>query len=490
MDDYLLSHRVIESHAHLRKREMVLSLLRLLIPRLSEEIAWEHNIKADEIDCQIMPFGSYGLGAHLADSDMDLVFLGAAHVRRRDFFLFFPDLLKDQATIEDVEVVADAKVPIIRCTVDSIPVDISFVRLKIAAIPHDINLLDNALLEGLDEGCLRSLDGPRTMQFIMQQVRDTDIPTFRLAIQAVKYWARQRDIYDKQMGYLNGMAWTLLLLKTYMTYQQQSPGASVTVMELLLSFFNMWANWPWTAPVILTDLIPSYSGTRIEYRSLTQFENAVMPIVTPCYPVKNAAPAVTKSTLKALSNELIRAHLVLSSQQSQDKMLPKLFKPLNLLTGYKHFIKIIVNADTCSTHESWLIKMPSLIPRFTECLESTPELREIRPYSKILVRSPIHYNTREQKLAIQHCEPSKELPDDKVSKLEPGLLHRSCYLICLKVVSAGPDERYTLDLSSQITQFRRVIDSQRGGKKESDLVVNIISGKRKDVAQLLHEHAL
>lgn len=84
---------------------MVLSLLRLLIPRLSEEIAWEHNIKADEIDCQIMPFGSYGLGAHLADSDMDLVFLGAAHVRRRDFFLFFPDLLKDQATIEDVEVI-------------------------------------------------------------------------------------------------------------------------------------------------------------------------------------------------------------------------------------------------------------------------------------------------------------------------------------------------------------------------------------------------
>lgn len=88
------------------KREMVLSLLRLLIPRLSEEIAWEHNIKADEIDCQIMPFGSYGLGAHLADSDMDLVFLGAAHVRRRDFFLFFPDLLKDQATIEDVEVIS------------------------------------------------------------------------------------------------------------------------------------------------------------------------------------------------------------------------------------------------------------------------------------------------------------------------------------------------------------------------------------------------
>lgn len=106
------------------------------------------------------------------------------------------------------------------------------------------------------------------MQFIIQQVRDTDISTFRLAIQAVKHWARQRDIYDKQMGYLNGMAWTLLLLKTYMTYQQQSSGDSLTLMELLLSFFNMWANWPWTAPVILTDLIPGYSGSRIEYRSL------------------------------------------------------------------------------------------------------------------------------------------------------------------------------------------------------------------------------
>lgn len=118
------------------------------------------------------------------------------------------------------------------------------------------------------------------MQFIMQQVRDTDIPTFRLAIQAVKYWARQRDIYDKQMGYLNGMAWTLLLLKTYMTYQQQSPGGSVTVMELLLSFFNMWANWPWTAPVILTDLIPSYNRTRIEYRSLVSFHLTLPTCIT------------------------------------------------------------------------------------------------------------------------------------------------------------------------------------------------------------------
>ena len=89
---------------HESKREMVLSLLRLLILRLSEVIAWEHNIKADEIDCQIIPFGSYGLGAHLVDSDMDLVFLGTAHVRRRDFFHVLPDLLKDQATIEDVEV--------------------------------------------------------------------------------------------------------------------------------------------------------------------------------------------------------------------------------------------------------------------------------------------------------------------------------------------------------------------------------------------------
>lgn len=36
-----------------------------------------------------------------------------------------------------------------------------------------------------------------------------------------------------------------------------------------------------------------------------------MPIVTPCYPVKNAAPAVTKSTLKALSNELIRGRVII-----------------------------------------------------------------------------------------------------------------------------------------------------------------------------------
>lgn len=85
-------------------REFVVNMLRLLIPTLTRQIASEYGLKQDDFQCQIVPFGSYGLGANLVDSDIDVMFLGAWEVRRRDFFRIFPSILKEQATIQYVEV--------------------------------------------------------------------------------------------------------------------------------------------------------------------------------------------------------------------------------------------------------------------------------------------------------------------------------------------------------------------------------------------------
>lgn len=124
-------------------------MLRLLIPTLVRQIAVEYGLKQDDFQCQILPFGSYGLGANLIDSDIDVVFLAPSEVRRSDFFRIFPSILKEQATVQDVEVrkakgchvtsddletmdfdtasrmhqtVENTTVPIIKCTIDRIPV--------------------------------------------------------------------------------------------------------------------------------------------------------------------------------------------------------------------------------------------------------------------------------------------------------------------------------------------------------------------------------
>ncbi|KAI8329239.1 hypothetical protein BC941DRAFT_210887 [Chlamydoabsidia padenii] len=225
--NYLLENNIIEGPAELKKRDEVLVLLRSLIPSFIRQCAKENNTMRDDHECQLVPFGSFSLGGHTSGGDIDLVLLAPISVRRRDFYEFFPRSLKRQPTICEVELIARANVPIIKCVVDSIHIDISFVRLQIETVPTDIDLLDDSYLKGLDNLCLTSMDGPRVSQFILKHVYPSDLPVFRLVLQCVKHWANQRCLYGKPMGFLSGGAWTILLVKTYLEKRNHIPHLSL-----------------------------------------------------------------------------------------------------------------------------------------------------------------------------------------------------------------------------------------------------------------------
>lgn len=175
--------------------------------------------------------------------------------------------------------------------------------MKETKIPPNINLLDDALLNDIDSTCVASMDGPRVMQFIKSQVKNEHIFIFQKSLQIIKYWASQRQIYSKPFGFMNGSTWTMLLVKTYINARTNP---NLTITSLITSFFRMWKDWPWPTPVMFTDAIPGKNGTKLNYQTLTEFEEAVMPIVSPCYPVCSAAPYVNKSTLKIMTRELER----------------------------------------------------------------------------------------------------------------------------------------------------------------------------------------
>jgi poly(A) polymerase len=121
----------------------------------------------------------------------------------------------------------------------------------------------------------------------------------------------------------------------------------------------MWSSWPWPDPVILTKSIPIISGQPTSdtntLDNIEDFRNSLLPIVTPCYPVNNASPFVTKSTLAVLTKELQRAdHILKSSDFARPtEMMDKFFKPLNLVKEYKHFIKVTVSCDSGKSHDIW-----------------------------------------------------------------------------------------------------------------------------------------
>ncbi|KAI7856359.1 Poly(A) polymerase central domain-containing protein [Circinella umbellata] len=486
---YLVNHNVIENEDQLGKRQLVMELLQSSILSFMKQIQLENNIRKSNIQCQIIPFGSYGLGAHLTTGDIDVVLLSPSQVRRRDFFRIFVEILKKQVTVRDILVIDHANVPIIKCTIDRVPVDICFARLKMDTVPKDINILDNSILIGLDEPCMSSLAGARTLHYILKQIDSNHLSLFQTTAQSIKWWLMQRCLYDKQIGYLNNGALTLLLLKTYMF--ERTANHSIDVYNLISAFFKQWSTWPWPAPVMVTDYIPDYDGAPIDYKSLVEFEHAHMPIVTPCYRVSNAAPVVTKSTLRVLRREFSRGYNITQANFStEEEMIKKLFKPFDLIKSYNHFLKVIFASDTVATHESWLRKIPDILPRLVEFLEDVPSIRQIQPYTKSYVKS-ISYRNRLQKTGFQLGEKVEQTTNDKIkiSPLEPGLLHRTCYLIGLDVTPADESKDNTIDISRQVNMFRSVIDSKRSGT-ERDLVVNVVAVKRKELARFINEHSV
>lgn len=82
-------------------------------------------------------------------------------------------------------------VPLIKMKVDGISVDLLFVALSgVDSVSETLDVLDDQLLRGLDEPSVRSINGVRVTERILQLVPHRG--RFRTALVAVKYWARVR----------------------------------------------------------------------------------------------------------------------------------------------------------------------------------------------------------------------------------------------------------------------------------------------------------
>ena len=113
-------------------------------------------------------------------------------VEREDFFEHFPSLLEKMAppgAIAEMTPVPDAFVPIIKLEFSGISIDLIFARLAVPSVPLSLELKDNNLLRGLDERDLRSLNGTRVTDEILELVPQQK--TFRTALRAVKLWAKR-----------------------------------------------------------------------------------------------------------------------------------------------------------------------------------------------------------------------------------------------------------------------------------------------------------
>lgn len=263
------------------------------------------------------PFAQVLYARHDQYAGAQVVLVAPRHCTRAAFFGSFVARLEATPTIGAGRVmpVRDAYTPVIKLRVGETDVDLLFVALDAAELPAMLNVLDDGLLRGLDEGAIRSLNGVRVAEMLLRLVPNVDV--FRLALRAVKLWARAKGLYSNVLGLLGGVNCAILVAFVCQRY----PNAAAST--IVGRFFRIFDSWDWPNPVLIappavssvldvpattTPKPPQGQGgsayvawnPRLNPRDRAH----LAPIVTPAHPTMNSSYNIGEPQLQAIREEL------------------------------------------------------------------------------------------------------------------------------------------------------------------------------------------
>uniref|UniRef100_A0A3Q1BY37 polynucleotide adenylyltransferase n=1 Tax=Amphiprion ocellaris TaxID=80972 RepID=A0A3Q1BY37_AMPOC len=320
----LQSYDIYESKQELKHREAVLKKLETLYKEWLQEMCDQMNVpevvKA-KVGGKVLPFGSYHLGVDSKGADIDALCVGPGFLDRKDFFTSFFEKLKAQEEVKDIRAIEQTYVPVIKLTYEGIEMDLVFGRLAQRSVPEKLNLLDDRYVLGLDKRCIRSLNGYRVTEEILQHV--PNVHNFRIALRVIKLWAKQRNIYSNLLGFLGGVSWAILVARICQMYPNATPAT------LVIKFFKVYSTWVWPFPVHLhrvkNRLDPNMWNPNVNPSDRCH----QMAIITPAYPQQNTSVNVSRSTLAVLTKEIKRGTLCFTNWS-------KLFEKQDFFDKYQY----------------------------------------------------------------------------------------------------------------------------------------------------------
>lgn len=282
----------------------------------------------DQFGGKIMPYGSYRLGVfgpgkHLPvlllytnclGSDIDTLIVAPKQITRVDFFEVFPDTLRQMIPAEEIgsfTAVPESFVPIIKLVLFGLDIDLIFARIpSLNHVPLNFTLNDRKYLNGMDDGEIKSVNGPRVTDEMLSLIPEPR--SFRVALRAIKIWAKRRGIYANIMGFPGGVAWAILVARVCQYY----PLANGSL--IVEKFFLIMCRWNWPQPVLLKDI---EKGPQRVWNPSIYFGDRknLMPIITPAYPSMCSTYNVTKSNMAIIQKEFERG-LALMDKISTNKL--------------------------------------------------------------------------------------------------------------------------------------------------------------------------
>lgn len=141
-----------ESEARSNLRQEVLGMLNKILREWIKEAALSEGkdeITASRAGGQIFTFGSYSLGVHGPNTDIDTLCVAPRFVDRdKHFFGTLVEILKKNPEVTELCPVPYTKVPIIKMKFRDIDIDLLFARISAPIISEDLkSLQDDSILK-------------------------------------------------------------------------------------------------------------------------------------------------------------------------------------------------------------------------------------------------------------------------------------------------------------------------------------------------------
>lgn len=383
-----------ETEEETAKRVVVMETFQKLTQEFVYQVSKKKNMSdgmARDAGGKIFTFGSYRLGVHGPGSDIDALVIAPKHVTREDFFTVFDKLLRERPEVEEIASVPDAFVPIIGIKFSGISIDLLFARLDLPQVPITLTLSDKNLLRNVDEKDLRALNGTRVTDEILELVPNKT--SFKIALRAIKIWAKRRAVYANVFGFPGGVAWAMLVARICQLY----PNACSAV--ILSKFFQILSRWKWPQPVLLKPIEDGPLQVRVwNPKIYAQDRSHKMPVITPAYPSMCATHNINESTKKVILSELKRGVEITQKIFSNELSWGDLFKRHNFFFKYKFYLTVMVSTKgTDEQHLKWSGFVESKLRLLIQKLEVLPGINLAHPYIEPYQSSYIYKNEDEYK---------------------------------------------------------------------------------------------